>query len=107
MCFPSWAYNKEPETGIHPAEIGTGPVNRTDCLHIVAEPEKRACIGTQRPDILGAEEILFVMVHHNHGLISCRHKPEPEFHGPDFIPDAYEISHGTATFPALLTPECH
>jgi hypothetical protein len=105
--FPVRVYDDETKTGINPAEIRSAVVNRTESFRILAEPEKRAGIGMQQPDILHFENLLFIVVNHNHRLVTGRNKPKPEFHGPGLFLDPDETPHGAATFPALLTPEHH
>jgi hypothetical protein len=99
--------NEEAKTGILAAEIGTGMMGGAAGMFQVLEPEKRACHRTDLPDILRAEKIRLVWIKDNHPLFPGNREADPEVHGIDPVFDADDVPHVTATFPALLTPECH
>jgi hypothetical protein len=99
--------NEDAKTGVLTAEIGTGRMDRAAGLFWFPEPEKRACHRTDLPDVLRAEKIHLVRIKGNHPLFTGNREADPEPYGIDPVFDADNIPHVTATFPALLTPECH
>jgi len=99
--------DKETKTGVEPAEIGAGIVNSTECLSLHVEPEKRAGHRPQQFDVLRAKEVLLVGINNHDLFFPGDRETDPVHREAGLFDDADNIPHVTATFPALLTPECH